>query len=61
MNTTVKEFVLSNKNNGVKWKIDGVLFSDKEYIPPYMMEKCVFDWLVNQWEGIIEITTEYHK
>lgn len=60
MNTKVREFILTNKNNGVKWKIDGEKFTSYFSIPEYLLEKYVFDWSVNQWEGIIEITTEYH-
>lgn len=59
MNTTVKEFVFSNKNELVKWDIDGFRYLKKEYIPYDVLKKHVFDWTVNQWEGIIEITTEY--
>lgn len=61
MNAKVREFMLTNKNNGVKWKIDGTMFEDGYmFIPEYLLEKYVFDWVVNQWEGIIEITTECH-
>ena len=61
MNATVKQFILTNKNNGVKWKIDGMLFDNKDFIPTDLLEKYVFDWIVNQWEGVIEIVTEYHE
>lgn len=60
MNAKVREFIFTNKNNGVKWKIDGEMFVNKNFIPEYLFEKYVFDWTVNLWEGIIEITTEYH-
>lgn len=61
MNVTVKEFILTNKNRNVKWKIDGMLFESKYVIPDNLFEKHVFDWTVNQKEGIIEIKTEYHE
>lgn len=60
MNAKVKEFILTNKNRGVKWKIEGEIFTDINSIPKYVFEKYVFDWTVNKWAGIIEITTEYH-
>lgn len=61
MNAKVREFILTNQNRGVKWKIDGTIFEDGYmFIPEYLLEKYVFDWTVNQWEGIIEITTECH-
>ena len=58
MNTKVKEFILTNKNTGVKWRIDGMLFDEIKFVPKYVLEKYVFNWTVNQWEGIVEITTE---
>ena len=60
MNAKVREFILTNKNTGVKWNIDGEMFTDSNFIPKYLLEKYVFDWTVNQWEGIILITTEYN-
>lgn len=59
MNAKVREFIMTNKNTGVKWKIDGEMFTANKFVPEYLLEKYVFDWTVNQWEGIIEITTEY--
>lgn len=61
MNVTVKEFILTNKNSNVKWKIDGNIFTNVGLIPNDLFEKHVFDWTVNQLEGIIEIKTEYHE
>lgn len=61
MNATVKEFILTNKNTNVKWKIDGMTFLQNESIPNDLLKKYVFDWTVNQMEGIIEITTEFHQ
>lgn len=61
MNEKVRGFILTNKNSGVKWKIDGCVFDNIEYIPNDVLEKYVFSWTVNQWEGIIEISTEYHQ
>ena len=61
MNATVKEFIITNKNSGVKWKIDRMLFDSKNFVPTDILDKYVFDWTVNQWEGIIEITTKYHE
>ena len=53
----VKDFVLTNKNNGVKWNIDGESFGEATNIPPYIMEKYLYEWTVNQWEGIILLQT----
>lgn len=61
MNEKVRGFILTNKNAGVKWKIDGYLFNSLEDVPNYLLEKYVFSWTVNQVEGIIEISTEYHQ
>ena len=60
MNENVRRFISTNKNSGVRWKIDGCLFNDLECIPNEVMEKCVHSWMVNQAEGIIEISTGYH-
>lgn len=58
----VKEFVLTyyiyTKNTGEKWKIDGIVFDSIESIPANLMELNIFDWAVNQLEGIIEINTK---
>ena len=61
MNEKVREFISTNRNSGVRWKIDGHLFNNLEYIPNDMLEKYVYSWMVNQVEGIIEISTEYHQ
>lgn len=61
MNEKVRGFILTNKNTGVKWKIDGYSFNSLEDVPNDLLEKYVFSWTVNQWEGIIEISTEYHQ
>lgn len=61
MNAKVKEFIFTNKNKGVKWNIDGEMFTDSNFIPKHLLEKYIFNWAVNQWEGIILITTEYHE
>lgn len=61
MKEKVRKFILTNKNSGVKWKIDGCLFDDIRYIPNDLLEKYVFSWTVNQCEGIIEILTKYHQ
>lgn len=53
----VKEFILSNKNTNVKWNVDGEMFTDIEQIPKYIMEKYLYEWTVNQWEGIILLMT----
>lgn len=53
----IKDFVLSNKNTDVKWNIDGENFTKAEFIPPYIMDKYLYEWTVNQWEGIILIQT----
>ena len=57
MNVKVKEFILTNKNKYVLWDIDGQIFTN-DSIPSNLLEKHVFDWMVNQWEGIIKITTK---
>jgi len=57
----VKNFIEMNKNTSVKWKIDGRLFQEVYAIPDDLLNKYVSDWMVNQWEGIIEITTKYRQ
>lgn len=61
MNIKVKELVLINNNPIILWKIDGCLFEEVNYIPEYLLEKNVFDWRVDLWNGIVIITTEYHE
>lgn len=56
---TIKEFIKKNKNSNVKWKIDGSMFINAELIPDDLLQKHILNWIVNQWEGIIEINTEY--
>lgn len=53
----VKDFILSNKNQSVKWNIDGEVYDDTNNIPKYIMEKFLYEWTVNQWEGIILLMT----
>lgn len=57
-NIKVKDFILSNTNPIIQWKIDGSIFNDKNFVPEHLLEKCVSDWKVNLWEGIIEIKSE---
>lgn len=57
MNTNIQDLILSNKNNNMKWKINGALYDNENLIPTSLLEKNVYNWAVNQWEGIIEITT----
>jgi len=57
----VRNFIEMNKNTSVKWKIDGRLFQEVYAIPDDLLNKYVSDWMVNQWEGIIEITTKYRQ
>lgn len=52
----VGELILNNKNTGVRWLIDKIEY-DILSIPEDTMQKTVFSWIVNQWEGIIEIKT----
>ena len=58
---SVKNFIEMNKNTNVKWKIDGKLFQEVYAIPDNLLNKYVSNWMVNQWEGIIEITTEFNQ
>lgn len=60
MNEKVRGFIFTNKNSEVKWKIDECMFNDSDCIPNDLLDKYVFSWLVNQLEGIIEISTEYN-
>ena len=57
MNVTVRDFINSNGNTNVKWKIDGEIYHANKFVPDELFEKYVNDWTVNQWEGVIEITT----
>lgn len=61
VNVTVKDFILTNNNTNVKWKINGIMFFPIETIPYELLEKNVSYWTVNQWEGIIEIATGFHQ
>ena len=54
---SVKEFIDSNYNKNVKWKINDVLFTKNKFIPNDILEKYIIQWKVNQGEGIIEIIT----
>ena len=58
MNVNVKDFISANQNRNVKWKIDGTLFTPNKFVSDSLLKKYVVSWKVNQWEGIIEITTE---
>lgn len=58
MNANVKDFISTNLNKNVKWQIDGDLFATNKFIPDSLLWKSVISWKVNQWEGIIEISTE---
>lgn len=58
MNVTVDKFILANQNRGIKWKINGELFTPDKFIPNNLLGKHVVTWTVNQWEGIVEITTK---
>ena len=60
MNATVREFVLTNNNPLVSWKIDGVFYRSRKDIPEYLLDRYVFDWEADFWDARIEITTEYH-
>lgn len=51
----VKDFISTNKNSNVKWKINEEIFANYDSIPKYLLEKDILNWTVNQWEGIIEI------
>ena len=53
----IKEFISANKNKSVKWKIDGKTFQEIYAIPDSLLKKHVTEWIVNQWEGTIEIYT----
>ncbi len=60
MNVTVREFILTNNNPFIYWKIDGDFWGSKENIPEYLLDRYVFDWVVDLWNASIKITTEYH-
>lgn len=60
MNATVREFILTNSNPPVSWKIDGDFYRRIKDIPEYLLDRYVFDWEVDFWDARIEITTEYH-
>ena len=60
MRITVREFILTNQDPLVSWKINGDFYRSKKYIPEYLLDKYVFDWKVDFWDARIEITTEYH-
>ena len=57
----VRDFISSNRNTNVKWKIDRNMFLSGEDIPTDLLDSYVFSWTVNQWEGIIEIETKYTR
>ncbi len=59
MNVKVKEFISTNNNPIIQWKIDGYTYESKAYIHESLFEAYVCDWSVDSWNGIIEITTEY--
>lgn len=56
-NISVYSFIERNKNLNVKYQIDGHLYNDKKDIPVDIKEREVYDWCVQQWEGIIDIKT----
>lgn len=56
----VREFILTNKNENIKWKIDENMFLPGEDIPTDLLDSYVFSWTVNQC-GIIEIKTKYTR
>ena len=60
MNIPVEYFIEKNKNNGIKWKIDGKIFESIESIPAMILQRYIVTWVINQWEGIVEITTEIY-
>ena len=60
LNIPVFCFIAWNTNKNMKWEIDGIIYKDIDEIPNDVYKKCVFDWCVNQLEGIIMIFTEPH-
>lgn len=44
MNVNVKEFIATNQNKNVKWKIDEILFTPNKFIPESLLGKCVASW-----------------
>lgn len=56
MDVTVKEFVSTNNNPLISWEIDGHIFNSKENIPENLLEANVWDWSVDLWSGIIEVS-----
>lgn len=61
MTEKVKGFILANQNPKVKWKIDGCFFYNLNSIPDELLDKYVFSWQVNSWDGFVEISTGYHQ
>lgn len=59
MNIKVKDFISTNNNPLIQWKIDGYIYQSREYIHENLFEAYVCDWSVDLWDGIIEISTEY--
>lgn len=55
----VKDFILSNKNIGVKWNIDGENYANRSNIPSYIMEKYLYEWTwtVNEHETVVLLMT----
>jgi len=53
----VRTFLETCKNTGVKWYIDGVEYTNCKLIPEDVLQKHLYEWKVNQWEGIINILT----
>ncbi|MDD3140646.1 MAG: hypothetical protein PHX08_16990 [Lachnospiraceae bacterium] len=60
MQMKVKDFLEKCKNTNMKWLIDGEMYEDRNLLsmPTDILEKDICVWCVNQWEGIIAITTE---
>ena len=54
---TVREFILTNNNPVLSWKIDGQVFIRKRDITENLLDKYVSDWEVSLWDGIMFITT----
>ena len=52
---TVEELIFNNRNTGVRWEINGEIFT-RSHIPEDLLDKDILEWVVNQWEGIIKIT-----
>lgn len=58
MSMKVKELISTNRNPCVSWKIGGEIYTNSFFIPERTLERNVVNWIINLWDGIIEIVTD---